>query len=83
MSNGTMAALETVPGMSSEILSAFLLATKHASAHAFKIVYLTTLTFTGVGTIAAFHYGRELHLTNYVNKTIHKPGTRKKSQVDV
>lgn len=84
MRNGTTAALQTVPGMNDKVLSAFVLATKHAYAHAFKIVYLTTLAFTGVGTIAAFFITDvKEHLTNYVNKTIHKPEKRKKTQAEV
>ena len=74
VTNGTTAALEKVPGMSSGVLEALALATKVAQAHAFKVVYLATLAFTGIGLIAAFFIiDVSAYLTNYVNKTIHKP----------
>jgi Fungal trichothecene efflux pump (TRI12) len=74
VANGTAAALEMVPGMSNGVLDALVLATKHAQAHAFKVVYLATLAFTGIGLIAAFFITDvNAYLTNYVNKTIHKP----------
>ena len=64
--------------MDDKVLSAFILASKHAFAHAFKIVYLTTLAFTGVGIIVAFFITDEKeHLTDYVNKNIHKRKKRK------
>jgi hypothetical protein len=84
ISNGTSAALEAVPGMNDVVLEALRLATKHAYAHAFKIVYLATLAFTGVGLIAAFYITDvDDYLTNYVNKTIHKPKMAKKTHAEV
>lgn len=63
-----------VPGMSNGVLDALTLATKHAQADAFKVVYLVTLAFTGIGLVAAFFITDvSAYLTNYVNKTIHKP----------
>ena len=60
--------------MSNGVLAALALATEHAQAHAFKVVYLATLAFTGIGLIAAFFITDvSAYLTNYVNKTIHKP----------
>lgn len=84
MSNGTTAALESVHGMNESILEAFAVGTKHAYAHAFEIVYLATLSFTGVGLFAAF-FIKDVndYLTDYVNKTIHKPKLGKKSQAEV
>lgn len=66
------------------VLDALTLATKHAYTHAFKIVYLSTLGFTGIGLIAAF-FVKDVndYLTNYVNKTLHKPGTGKAKKVEV
>jgi hypothetical protein len=79
ISNGTTTALESVPGVNDTILRALALATKQAYAHAFKIVYLATLGFTAVGFIAAFFIQDvDEYLTNYVNKTIHKPMGGKK-----
>jgi hypothetical protein len=72
--NGTTAALEAVSGMNGEVLGALTLATKQAYAHAFKIVYLATLAFTVIGLLASF-FITDVNdfLTDYVNKTIHKP----------
>lgn len=84
ISNGTSAALETVPGMNEMVLEALGLATKHAYTHAFKIVYFATLAFTGIGLVAAFYITDvDDYLTNYVNKTIHKPKIAKKAQAEV
>lgn len=74
VSNGTAAALKMVPGMSNGVSDALALATKHAQTHAFKVVYLVTLSFTGIRLVAAFFITDvTAYLTNYVNKTIHKP----------
>ena len=84
VSNCTAAALETVPGMSNEVLDALALATKYAQAHAFKVVYLATLAFTGIGLVAAFFITDvSAYLTNYVNKTIHKPEIVKSTAAEV
>lgn len=74
IANGTQGALLAVPGADSGVLDALALATKHAYAHAMKIVYLTTLAFTGIGLAASFFIKDvNAYLTNYVNKTLHKP----------
>jgi hypothetical protein len=79
ISNGTTTALGTVPGVNHTILGALALSTKQAYAHAFKLVYLTTLAFTGIGLIAAFFIEDvDEYLTSYVNKTIRKPMEEKK-----
>lgn len=84
VNNGTKTALSDVPGMNDQILDALALATKHAYAHTFKIVYLATLAFTGIGLIAAFFIKDvDKYLTNYVNKTIHRPQLGTKAQGEV
>ncbi|KEF61664.1 uncharacterized protein A1O9_03232 [Exophiala aquamarina CBS 119918] len=84
ISNGTSAALENVPGMTEVVVEALGLATKHAYAHSFKVVYLATIAFTGLGLIASFWIvDVSSFLTNYVNKTIHRPKITKKAQEDV
>jgi hypothetical protein len=78
MSNGTTAALQTVPGINDRVLDALSLATKNAYAHTFKIVYLATLAFTGIGMVAAFFVvDIDDLLTGYVNKTVQKPNSGK------
>ncbi|KIW93878.1 uncharacterized protein Z519_05193 [Cladophialophora bantiana CBS 173.52] len=84
ITNGTAAALEEVPRMTDGVLDAVALATKLAYAHAFKIVYLATLAFTGIGLVSAFFITDvDAFLTNYVNKTIRKPkvGSSDKAEV--
>lgn len=84
IANGTAAALEEVPGMTDGVLDALALATKLAYVHAFKIMYLATLAFTGIGLVAAFFITDvDAFLTNYVNKTICKPkiGSSKNAKV--
>lgn len=84
VTNGTAAALEMVPGMSNGVLDALALAKKHAQAHAFKVVYLATLAFTGIGLVAAFFITDvSAYLTNYVNKTIRKPKLGNSTAADV
>lgn len=84
MANGTAAALDAVSGMNDEILAAMALATQHAYAHAFQIVYLATLAFTGIGLIASFFITDvKEFLTDYVNKTIHKPNIGSKAVTQV
>lgn len=74
IANGTQAALDAVPGVDNGVLDALAVATKHAYAHAFKIVYLATFGFTGIGLVAAFFITDvDAYLTNYVNKTLHRP----------
>lgn len=83
ITNGTSAALGNVPGMNESVMEALGVATKHAYAQAFQTVYLSTLAFTGVGLVAAFFVVDVDHyLTNYVNKTIHKPKLTKKVQAE-
>jgi len=80
MTNGTAAALEAVPGMNDNILTAFSIATKDAYSHAFKIVYLSSLAFAGIAIVAAFFVvDVDKYLTNYVNKTIHRPHVGKET----
>ncbi|KAJ9608501.1 hypothetical protein H2200_007489 [Cladophialophora chaetospira] len=84
MANGTAAALETVPGMNGDILGAYVVATKVAYGHAFRVVYLSTLGFFALGMIASFFVVdiTEL-LTGFVNKTIHKPSVLQKKEGEV
>lgn len=80
ITNGTAAALQAVPGMNADILGALDSATKVAYSNAFKIVYLSSLAFAGLAIIAAFFVVDVDHyMTNYVNKTIHKPKVHKNS----
>ena len=74
IAKGTPAAIEAVPGVNAKVLAALTTATQVAYAHAFKIVYLSTLGFTAVAITASLFVGDiDKYLTNYVNKTIHKP----------
>ncbi|EON69199.1 hypothetical protein W97_08558 [Coniosporium apollinis CBS 100218] len=74
MTNGTTAALQSVPGMNNNILAAFGEATKHAHSSSFKVVYLSSLAFGGVAIIASlFVQDVSKFMTDFVNKTIHKP----------
>ena len=76
MTNGTSAAFETVPGINAKVLAAFADATQDAYAHAFKIVYLSSVAFAAVAIIASlFVTDIDKYMTNFVNKTIHKPHT--------
>ncbi|KIW12779.1 hypothetical protein PV08_07966 [Exophiala spinifera] len=74
LANGTSAAMEAVPGVDIAVLNALQFATRQAYTHAFKIVYLASLGFTGIGLCSAF-FLKDVndYLTNYVNKTLHKP----------
>lgn len=84
ITNGTSTALENVPGMNESVFEALELATKLAYTHAFKVVYLATVAFTGIGLIAAFFIVDVDHyLTSYVNKTIHKPKLIKRAPAEV
>ena len=74
MTNGTTAAFDAVPGINPKILGAFAEATKHAYTHAFKVVYLSSLAFAGIAIVASqFVTDIDKYMTNFVNKTIHKP----------
>ncbi|KAK4551910.1 hypothetical protein LTR86_010811 [Recurvomyces mirabilis] len=75
--NGTVAALQAVPGISESITEAVALGSRQASTESLRTVYLATLAFTGVGLAAAF-FIKEVDslLTDYVNKTIRKPGMK-------
>lgn len=84
ITNGTQAALEAVPEMDSTVLAAVDMGTKQAYTLAFRVVFLTTLAFTGIGIIASFFVKSvDTYLTNYVNKTLHKPTLRKSEKVEV
>lgn len=74
MTNGTTAALEAVPGINSNIIAAYAEAIKDAYTHAFKIVYLSSLAFAGIAIVASlFITDIDKYMTNFVNKTLHKP----------
>jgi hypothetical protein len=51
---GTSSALEAVPGMTDQIAAAVGAALQTAYANSFRTVYLATIAFGGVATIAAF-----------------------------
>lgn len=77
MAKGTAAAFATVPGFNAHIGAALTLATQTAYRDAFKVVYLTSLAFTGTAIIACFFVTDiNQYLTNFVNKTIHAPGKK-------
>jgi hypothetical protein len=72
--NGTAAALETVPGITPTILEALAEAVKHAYSHAFEIVYLSSLAFAGIAIVASlFVVDVDKYMTDFVNKTVHRP----------
>ena len=74
MAKGTTAALEAVPGINATIMAAYALATQDAYMHAFKVVYLSSIAFTAVAiTASIFVTDVDKYMTNFVNKTIHKP----------
>lgn len=74
MTNGTSVAFESVPGITPSILAAFGLAVKHAYAHAFRVVYLSSLAFAAIAIVASLLVKDvDKYMTNFVNKTIHKP----------
>ncbi|CAK7203588.1 hypothetical protein SEUCBS139899_006325 [Sporothrix eucalyptigena] len=52
--SGSAAALAAVPGINSTILEAGTFAYKHASADAYRTVFLSTIAFSGVAIIFAF-----------------------------
>jgi hypothetical protein len=71
ITNGTTAALDSVPGINTNILAALNTATQDANASSYKIVYLSALAFGGVSIIAAlFATNVDKYLTSFVNKTI-------------
>jgi uncharacterized membrane protein len=80
ITNGTTAALNSVPGINTTILAALSTATQDANASSYKIVYLSSLGFGGVSIIAAFFAtGIDEYLTGFLNKTI----TSTKNNADV
>jgi uncharacterized membrane protein len=77
ITNGTTAAFDSVPGISTTILTAMTSAIQDANASSFKVVYLSSLSFGGVSIIAAlFATNVDKYLTDFVNKTI-TPGATK------
>ncbi|CAK7200619.1 hypothetical protein SEUCBS139899_003317 [Sporothrix eucalyptigena] len=71
VSNGTTAALEAVPGMTSTILGAVSEGTLAGYHDTFKVVFLATLAFGGLAIISAFFIQEIGHLlNNFVNKTL-------------
>ncbi|KAF9887642.1 hypothetical protein FE257_009735 [Aspergillus nanangensis] len=83
VAQGVTSAIDKVPGMTDAIKAALDLATKHAYARAFKIVYLSSLGFAGLAVIAAFFVSDvDKYMTNFVNKTVDRsqaPGREKSS----
>jgi len=83
MTNGTNAAFQSVPGINAKILAAFATATKDAYTSAFKVVYLSSLAFAGIAVIASlFVTDIDKYMTNFVNKTIHKPQLSNKHETE-
>jgi hypothetical protein len=71
ITNGTTAALDSVPGITTNILAAVSTATQDANASSYKIVYLSSLGFGGVSIIVAlFATNVDKYLTGFINKTI-------------
>jgi uncharacterized membrane protein len=71
ITNGTTAALSSVPGVSSSILATMSSAVQDANSSSFKIVYLSCLGFGGVSIVAAmFATDVSKYMTSFVNKTI-------------
>lgn len=74
ITNGTRAALESVPGMHADILAVVGRTVKDAYSMSFKTVYLSSLGFGGLAVIASFFATDvDTFLTNFVNKTISGP----------
>ncbi|KAL1898142.1 hypothetical protein Sste5346_003544 [Sporothrix stenoceras] len=75
LTNGTTAALDAVPGMNSTILEAVTDGNLLAYHMAFKIVFLSTISFGGIAIIASFFVQDvSKFMNNFVNKTIHRRG---------
>ncbi|CAK7212639.1 hypothetical protein SBRCBS47491_001535 [Sporothrix bragantina] len=69
--NGTTAALESVPGMTSDILTAVSEGSLAGYHDTFKVVFLATLAFGALSIIAAFFIQEIGHLlNNFINKTL-------------
>lgn len=54
LTSGSAEALQAVPGISTDIITAGSTAYKQANADAYRTVYLTTIAFTGVAVILSF-----------------------------
>lgn len=75
LTNGTTAALDAVPGMNSTILEAVTDGNLLAYHMAFKIVFLSTISFGGIAIIASFFVQDvSRFMNNFVNKTISRRG---------
>jgi len=71
-SNGTQAAFDAVPGITPEIIEIGLRAYEFANSAAFKTVFLTTISFMGVGVIiSAFCPDIDKLMTKEVSLTLH------------
>lgn len=74
ITNGTTAALQSVPGMDADILAVVGRTVKDAYSMSFKTVYLSSLGFGGLAVIASlFATDVDKYLTSFVNKTISGP----------
>jgi Fungal trichothecene efflux pump (TRI12) len=82
VTNGTAAALESVPGITTNIMAAVADSAKTANAGSYQLVYLSSLAFGGVSIIAAFFAKPvDMYLTSFVNKTIGGPTTKESKAV--
>ncbi|CAK7207711.1 hypothetical protein SEUCBS139899_010522 [Sporothrix eucalyptigena] len=71
LTNGTAAALDAVPGMTTAIEEAITAGTKTAWASTFTTVYYSSLAFTGLAVIASvFSTDIDNHLNGYVSRRI-------------
>lgn len=71
VSNGTEAALDAVPGMTTLIEEAIQDGVKTAYASSFKIVYLAAVAFSAIAVIASFFTADiDKHMNNYVSRRI-------------
>ncbi|KAL1889494.1 hypothetical protein Sste5346_008872 [Sporothrix stenoceras] len=71
VANGTAAALDAVPGMTSVIEAAIGDGVKTAYASSFKIVYLVALAFSAIAVIASFFTADiDKQMNNYVSRRI-------------
>lgn len=75
LANGTSAVLEAVPGMNSTILEAVNDGNLRGYHLAFKLVFLSTISFGGLAILSSFFVQDvDQYLNNFINKTIHRPG---------
>lgn len=83
LSNGTVAALQNVPGMNSTIIAAFQAGQKRAWSASLSTVYLSALAFGGTALILSF-FARDVdqYLTSFVNKTVSHQATRQDLEKD-